>query len=718
MLKWVDDDFDITLDHAEIAMALGKLIYPVMTKDFPNVYNLRRLEETIMMHEHRTIVKGICQMFLDKFDPSDPTPAKERLKKLDEREQELMQMIFKEVQGDLHMNVLLKLIDAVSNSLRSNVFLDRRYGLSIRINGAFVLSKQEHLNNKEVPYGVFFVTGKRCTAYQMRFREIARGGLRLVPAEAPDRYRSLTSAIVDECYGLAYAQQQKNKDIPEGGSKAVMVCDLSGPLGTTDMKFRRSVQIFGDSILDLITPDPAIKDRLIDYWGQDELIYLGPDENVIPDDIVWLTQRADQRGMKHPSAFMSSKPGAGINHKEFGITSEGVNVFLELALKEGRGINPRETPHRIKMTGGPNGDVAGNMIRICHREYGANTSWVGLADGTGCVEDPNGLDIDELLRLHVEDLPISSFDTTKLGASGAIYYADPNDTRYTKEGAQMRNTMHNRVEAEAFFPAGGRPNTINENNWTEYLREDGKPSADLIVEAANIFTTPGARTKLGESGVMIVKDSSANKAGVCCSSYEIISGMLLNEEEFMAIKPALVEDVVELLRTSARNEAELLFRYNKLNPSADMVQYAVKISNAINRANDAIAHELKSRPVNDEMRKRLCREHAPKKLIEVVGDRLATDLPDAYVRQLLSATLSSRMVYKEGVEWINAQSESTLGAFSKMYLDKSDRIEEILREIEDSDLSGKADVLQLLRASGVRTAMELGLDGDNSYHLF
>ena len=26
---------------------------------------------------------------------------------------------------------------------------------------------------------------------------------------------------------------------------------------------------------------------------------------------------------------MSSKPGAGINHKEFGVTSEGVNVFLQ-----------------------------------------------------------------------------------------------------------------------------------------------------------------------------------------------------------------------------------------------------------------------------------------------------------------------------------------------------------------------------------------------------
>jgi glutamate dehydrogenase len=35
-----------------------------------------------------------------------------------------------------------------------------------------------------------------------------------------------------------------------------------------------------------------------------------------------------------------------------------------------------------------------------------------------------------------------------------------------------------------------------------------------------------------EAGVGIVKDSSANKAGVITSSYEICTAMLLTEEEF------------------------------------------------------------------------------------------------------------------------------------------------------------------------------------------
>lgn len=36
------------------------------------------------------------------------------------------------------------------------------------------------------------------------------------------------------------------------------------------------------------------------------------------------TVRASRRGYETPDAFMSSKPRSGINHKEFGVTSEGM----------------------------------------------------------------------------------------------------------------------------------------------------------------------------------------------------------------------------------------------------------------------------------------------------------------------------------------------------------------------------------------------------------
>jgi glutamate dehydrogenase len=42
------------------------------------------------------------------------------------------------------------------------------------------------------------------------------------------------------------------------------------------------------------------------------------------------------------------------------------------------------------------------MMKILHREYGNNAKIVGIADHSGCAEDPNGLDWGELLRLVSE----------------------------------------------------------------------------------------------------------------------------------------------------------------------------------------------------------------------------------------------------------------------------------------------------------------------------
>ena len=56
------------------------------------------------------------------------------------------------------------------------------------------------------------------------------------------------------------------------------------------------MKYFGDGLLDLITPDEEVRSQLVDYWGQPELLYLGPDEHIIPSDINWLVERAAVRG--------------------------------------------------------------------------------------------------------------------------------------------------------------------------------------------------------------------------------------------------------------------------------------------------------------------------------------------------------------------------------------------------------------------------------------
>jgi glutamate dehydrogenase len=213
---------------------------------------------------------------------------------------------------------------------------------------------------------------------------------------------------------------------------------------------------------------------------------------------------------------MSSKSRTGINHKEYGVTSEGVNVYLDVALRQVHGIDPTKDVFTVKMTGGPDGDVAGNLIKILLRDYGENCKIVGVADHSGCAEDPAGLNHEELLRMVHENLNISNFDPSKLGIDGKVHLVN------TEEGVVARNTMHNRLVTDAFIPAGGRPNTIDMNNYRHFLTPEGKPSAPLIVEGANLFVTTLAREALfKEAGVVIVKDSSANKAGVITSSVSL-----------------------------------------------------------------------------------------------------------------------------------------------------------------------------------------------------
>src|SRR5262249_7836123 len=91
---------------------------------------------------------------------------------------------------------------------------------------------------------------------------------------------------------------------------------------------------------------------IIDYWKKPEYIYLGPDENMHNVMIEWISTFSKQNHYKPGTAFISSKPGAGINHKEYGVTSLGVNVYMEEVLKYLE-INPFKETFTVKMTGGP-----------------------------------------------------------------------------------------------------------------------------------------------------------------------------------------------------------------------------------------------------------------------------------------------------------------------------------------------------------------------------
>ena len=106
----------------------------------------------------------------------------------------------------------------------------------------------------------------------------------------------------------------------------------------------------------------------------------------------------------------------------------------------------------------------------------------------------------------------------------------------------------------------------------------GRPSSPIIVEGANLFLTPEARDNLFSVGTLILKDSSANKCGVICSSFEIVDSMLLTESEFLEIKEEFVKQVLTKLRFLARREAELLARLHRYHPQVAMHDASIRLS--------------------------------------------------------------------------------------------------------------------------------------------
>ena len=707
--------------RGEIITGLCSALHPTLSKINSIAYSTTNIYDKVSHPRFITYAKDIADLFLDRFRPESPLPDHEFQMRCDQ----IGAAIDTNVEDTMASIVLHKMIHVVQHTLKTNVYMPDRYALAFRLDPACmsVIVPPSLFHNPantvhqvpstssnsmaEQPYGVIFVHGRRFNGFHVRFRDIARGGLRLVTPSTAEQYALESARHYDECYGLAYAQQLKNKDIPEGGSKAVALIQTYGLSDTAKaLVMRKSVKAMTDAILDLIVDTDYTKKHLVDLWGQKEVLYLGPDEQVIPADIEWIVRRAGERGYDTPAAFMSSKPRAGINHKVYGVTSEGVNVYLDVALRNVLGIDPKQDAFTVKITGGPDGDVAGNEIKILIREYGSNAKIIGIADHSGCVEDPDGLDHEELLRLFHASLCISHFDVSKLAPQGVMHTVD------TPEGVKARNSMHSRLDADAFLPCGGRPNTIDSTNYKQFLKADGcTPTSKLIVEGANLFLTADARKALfQDAGVIIVKDSSANKGGVITSSYEICAAMLLTEDEFFDQKEQIVQEVLDKLRGLAKLEADLLFREFDDYDGLSLPEVSQIISHCINATTDALSIALDSLPLED--RKDLLplfRSHLPKTIADLAFDRIDSHVPEQYIKNAIASCLASKMVYKEGTKFITSLPTKKLAHIALQYIHNEREIAILMEALNNSNMKtdDKEIVQNLLERGGARTALRL-----------
>ncbi|KAK3286663.1 hypothetical protein CYMTET_5789 [Cymbomonas tetramitiformis] len=742
--KWMDDSVlefamshpDIPISTVEVMMMLCKLQHARLALNDPYAFTLSAIDQYIRQEQQLPHLTAIAELFLDRFNPANPLSCAD----FQARAAQLRQNFNKGVSDEKALQFMESSLEAVEATLRTNFYLPDRYAIALRLHPSFT---GHGTVGTDLPHGVFFISGRRFKAFHVRFRDTARGGLRVVCPRTKEAHAVESGRIFNEAYSLAFAQQLKNKDIPEGGSKAVLLMEPNKQDGFNPDKFgshfmvRKCVRAFTDALLDLTSKHDEWH-NVVDHLGSQELLFLGPDENILPEDIEWIINRASQRNYFNPQALMSSKPTNGINHKEYGVTSEGVAVFLDVALRRLK-LHPDTTnrPVRIKLTGGTDGDVAGNMLRILHRDYGSAVHVVGISDGTGCVEDPSGICAEELMRLVELSLPLKDFDASRLGPEGVLTLAN------TVEGVHIRDTMHNRVQADAFVPAGGRPATMHAGNWRDYLSgPDGAPSSPLIVEGANLFLTPEARQSLfDDAAVVVVKDSSANKCGVITSSYEVLAAMMVPKDAFLEHKVSIVEDVLSQLRRLAAVEAKLLFNEFEKDPRLSIPAQSTRASEAITRIHDAVVSELQNivpdangeldwetpvcmnrhgegRLTLAEAVTLLTREHIPaalqdcaEKFNEHDDKPLLACLPWPYLQNIIACKLATKLVYYEGLTYVESlppNDTKLLAATAFRYLTEEEKVKRLMQQIEESsDLSSQDELLQFVKKAGVRAALNM-----------
>jgi glutamate dehydrogenase len=373
----------------------------------------------------------------------------------------------------------------------------------------------------------------------------------------------------------------------------------------------------------------------------------------------WAALRAKARAYPFWKAFSTGKPVAigGIPHDLYGMTTSSVHQFVLNTLGK---LGLQEEKITKVMTGGPDGDLGSNEIFISRDKI------LAIVDGSGVLYDPEGIDRQELTRLATARKPVEHFNKKLLSQRGFLVTVKENGVvlphgERVESGLEFRNTfhLHPLFSANLFVPCGGRPSSININNWSKFLNEKGEPRFKIIVEGANLFLTQQARLRLEEKGTIIYKDASANKGGVTSSSLEVLASLALTDEEFEsllcvrngdvpAFRQKYIEEIIEVIKENASLEFEIIWQENLKKRIARPVLSDL-ISNKINQMKDAIASSDLSQ--NKALFRKVIECCAPPSLIEQIGfDKVINRVPETYLKAVFASRLGSRYVYKYGLE--------------------------------------------------------------------
>lgn len=253
-------------------------------------------------------------------------------------------------------------------------------------------------------------------------------------------------------------------NIPFGGAKGGIVCN---PKLMSKSELERLTRSFVSRIDENIGPNIDIP---------------APDVNTNPQVMAWIMDEYSKRHGYTPGVVTGKPVELGGSVGRIEATGRGVMYVARQGMKD-NDINIREASVIIQGMG----NVGGNAARSLADE---GCRIIGISDSKGALYNPDGLNVTRVEMYKAEH------DTLK-GYQGADYI--------TNEELLER-------PCDILIPAA-LENVITEKNA-------GNVKARMLVEAANIPTSPEADAILHDKGVSIIPDLLANAGGVAVSYFE------------------------------------------------------------------------------------------------------------------------------------------------------------------------------------------------------
>jgi glutamate dehydrogenase (NAD(P)+) len=272
----------------------------------------------------------------------------------------------------------------------------------------------------------------------------AIGGVRMAP-----------DVTMEECVRLARAMTLKNAaaGLPHGGAKVVLYGDPNMPSPEKERLIRALACSLRDVHEYIFGPDMGT-DEMCMGWIKDEI---------------------------GRAAGLPAEVG-GIPLDEIGATGWGLRHAIEVALHY---CDFKLKHARLVIQGF--GAVGLHAARFLAKKKAV---LVGVADSRGAVYHPEGLEVEELVKLK------------KAGQSVADY---PHGEKFDREAVID-------FDCDIWIPAA-RHDVVNEENMHRLKTR-------LVVQGANIPLTYGAEKYLHEKGILCVPDFIANAGGVICAATE------------------------------------------------------------------------------------------------------------------------------------------------------------------------------------------------------